>query len=1311
MRILKVFLFLFAIAQVSIAQTVCPITLAPNQVDNGSFENGCTSGFESDYIYSANCDVGSLLPSQWTVTSNAQARNGYYRTPQTQIPGEPAPGINKFLIVDADDVAGKDAWRDTVTVTAGVTYFFSSWFSNLHENFDNPPRLKFSVNNVQIGSTVVTPNNTHDWKQFYTVWTANVTGQIVIRIENVATGTQGNDLGLDGISFSTSCEAIKDPSLIGQDSKLPKTISICDNGGSVTLDPLLPTIGYSYKWKKDPDLVTVIGTNPTYTTSTPGRYFLCYEVYTGCPRTDTVDVVTDFNVDLGPDINLCNPAIATIKSNVKVPPATIKWYKDNVLISYEVGPNLVVNTPGVYKIEVSAPNCGTVTDEIVVTSSAATPINATYCSVPANLTLQVTPQNNGKYKWWKDATSTDPADLVQRGGDTYNFTATANGGYTFYVEDTASVAGSLGPIAPFNSNGIGYNKEDYFTVFQINQAVEITSLQLDLFAYNPAGTFFGIFDIYKPDKTTLITSVNSDALTFTNLTHQLVTLTFTNTPFKLDPSMGSYVYIKLRKGGTINGYFNSYMNGVSTSYPYMANPGNPLEIIGVVEYGGLETSNKYGAMLNIQVQSGSGCGRIPVRAIDDCPPIVCSATAPTSVSVDSTLICTGTVTDITLTATGGTGDKLVWYEGFCGGTKVGEGSPLTIAAPTATTTYYARYESTIGTKTCETECIEVTVTVTPKIDAIVVLDTIKLCNQLTTPIVGNNPAPGTSKWSVYQGSLSISDVDASSTEAFNIKPREISKLVYTIEVGFCKSTDTLVIISDTLYTMSKISGKGIDTCANTSNLVFNANPDYSSERSYTWEVTGTVTASPLSGPTTTVGNGLNGGKLILIETVGICEASDTITLTVQPNIDIPVAGNDQEICGGQSTMTAQALSLGSGKWTVKTGTGIFTDDTNPTTTITGIGHGVNEYYWTVVGCGGPLKDSVLITSDTMTVFSMIQGTAMDTCANSTGLIFTLTPDFTPNRDYTWSTNGTVTASPITGPQTVVSNGTSGGYLILTQEDGFCSHKDSILLTTIPAIAIPVAGLDQNVCSDPISLNATSINNGSGKWSVKSGSGIFLDDTDPNTTVSGISNGANEFYWTVDGCGGPLKDSVIITLGSSDVVVSLSVPTDTLCFFTARTIVATVTGGSGDFEYVWTASDGSFNKITNTGTIVVTPSNPDVIYTVVVNDLTNVGCVSNIASGTLHAVAKQKLSFNNLITPGGDMKNDQFIATDVLNHIPLLPGTSVMFVNNWGDKIYTAEDYKNDWTPTNISDGVYFYTIKSGCGNDTYKGWVQIINQK
>lgn len=94
--------------------------------------------------------------------------------------------------------------------------------------------------------------------------------------------------------------------------------------------------------------------------------------------------------------------------------------------------------------------------------------------------------------------------------------------------------------------------------------------------------------------------------------------------------------------------------------------------------------------------------------VEICGPAPCTPpTAPTSASSDRSGFCADDPGNITLTASGGSGDTLRWFTGSCGGTQVGTGTSLVIASPTATTTYYARWENTCD----NSACVSTTVTV------------------------------------------------------------------------------------------------------------------------------------------------------------------------------------------------------------------------------------------------------------------------------------------------------------------------------------------------------------------------------------------------------------------------------------------------------------------------------------------------------------------------------------------------------------------------------------------------------------------------
>ncbi|MEZ0006593.1 gliding motility-associated-like protein [Flavobacterium sp. 28YEA47A] len=109
-----------------------------------------------------------------------------------------------------------------------------------------------------------------------------------------------------------------------------------------------------------------------------------------------------------------------------------------------------------------------------------------------------------------------------------------------------------------------------------------------------------------------------------------------------------------------------------------------------------------------------------------------SPVAPTAASVNNNNICSNVGGNIILSATGGSGTNLKWYTSSCGGTAIGTGNNLSIAAPTQTTTYYVRWESSCGNSTCAQVTVNVkpTVTLTGPTNA-----SIQGCNQSSiTPL-------------------------------------------------------------------------------------------------------------------------------------------------------------------------------------------------------------------------------------------------------------------------------------------------------------------------------------------------------------------------------------------------------------------------------------------------------------------------------------------------------------------------------------------------------------------------------------------------
>ena len=311
---------------------------------------------------------------------------------------------------------------------------------------------------------------------------------------------------------------------------------------------------------------------------------------------------------------------------------------------------------------------------------------------------------------------------------------------------------------------------------------------------------------------------------------------------------------------------------------------------------------------------------------------------------------------------------------------------------------------------------------------------------------------------------------------------------------------------------------------------------------------------------------------------------------------------------------------------------------------------------------------------------------------------------------------TITSSNTVNPITVKA-GSSISIITVTESFGACSltsANDTIRIS--PSNRNPgFVGIPPITCNTTVSLISNPIGSGQGigQWTSTDASVTIITNSATNSTASPIVNGKTyTFVYTVSGaCGLPQSDTATIKAGLNNFsMAGLNAPVDTLCVGTPRSISALVSGGSGNFTYYWGTKDSTFHAKTTSGTIDVKPVAEKTVYYVIVVDNINLGCSLPYDSVTIFATPGQNINFPNLITPNGDGLNDVFLLKDINPPYSQLikDGSVLEVVNRWGDRVYENKNYDNTWGAKDLSDGVYFYDLKTKCGNKNHKGWVQVI---
>lgn len=120
-----------------------------------------------------------------------------------------------------------------------------------------------------------------------------------------------------------------------------------------------------------------------------------------------------------------------------------------------------------------------------------------------------------------------------------------------------------------------------------------------------------------------------------------------------------------------------------------------------------------------------------------------------------------------------------------------------------------------------------------------------------------------------------------------------------------------------------------------------------------------------------------------------------------------------------------------------------------------------------------------------------------------------------------------------------------------------------------------------------------------------------------------------------------------------------------------------TGGAEPFSFVWSGLADT------TETVTVSP--PSLTqYFVTVSD----ACGFSSTSDTVTVIVQCPLIIPNVVSVNNDGLNDIFFITNIDQY----PDNEVYVYNRWGWLVYSAKGYQNDWSPSNLVEGVYFYVV-------------------
>jgi hypothetical protein len=288
--------------------------------------------------------------------------------------------------------------------------------------------------------------------------------------------------------------------------------------------------------------------------------------------------------------------------------------------------------------------------------------------------------------------------------------------------------------------------------------------------------------------------------------------------------------------------------------------------------------------------------------------------------------------------------------------------------------------------------------------------------------------------------------------------------------------------------------------------------------------------------------------------------SEEVTLTVDSLPSISDLTN-QNLCNTSSFALAQSpLTVGTGLWTLISGSASITDSSSPVTTVTGVAVGTSaKIRWTVTNGSCSAYDEVTVTN---TILPSVSNQPDQALCNTSSFTMAQSAPSAGTGVWTVEAGSAIITTP-NSPTTTVTGVTTSATLRWTVTNVNCSSYDDVIVTntTLDPVSDQANQTLCNTSSFTMTQSAPSI--GSGTWSIINGSANITSPSSPVTTVTGLATGTSAtLRWTVTSGSCTAYDDVTVTNTSLPSVSNQ--PDQTLCNTSSFTMTQS---GSGSWSLI------------------------------------------------------------------------------------------------------------------------------------------------
>ena len=633
------------------------------------------------------------------------------------------------------------------------------------------------------------------------------------------------------------------------------------------------------------------------------------------------------------------------------------------------------------------------------------------------------------------------------------------------------------------------------------------------------------------------------------------------------------------------------------------------------------------------------------------------------------------------------------------------GESVTLTAPAGATSYYWQHNGSTAQS----------IVVTPATSQTYYCIVNGLCDYSQTlevdvtlkplPIVEiNNGNPvvicqGESVNLTASGATSYSWNTGSNNVAITVNPTTSTLFTVTGTLNGCTDNANVNVVVNNPPTLNAGALVTAADCGTPNGSVTNVSATGTPTLTYTW----TNISNAVIGNSPNLSNVVSGNYFLNVTDGNGCELDQSFNISVL-NFDNPTfTVSDVTPCIGSTITLTAAHSDGTASF-VWSGPGINgTNNTLNPVTITTTTSGNSNYSVTasIPGCSASSANQIVNVQSLPSIDIQAMNNDSTICRNGTAILTA-----TGGVNYSWS--GPNGFSSVNNPITIApfTDANIGFYSVLGTDANGCINLAEIELNLVelPSLNLTTDNANGIYCSDAtIQLSVTGAQDYS--WSGPNG----FNSIQSNPTIFS-ANSVNQGWYIVtatdpNNCSN--TDSVFVAIdvnstaaaASSDSIIC---PGEDVAFY-----------GSGGETYSWTGPLGFTTQESSFTIYATTLSNSGWYY---LNTTDENGCFASDSTYLVVAPNAGCLKIPDLTTPDGDNHNDTWHIEGLENFV----NCEVEIYNRWGNLVFKAKPYLNDWDGTvnhgatigatgKVPVGTYFYILTLNDEENTppYKGYLEV----